>query len=223
MRLRHNPEARPELHAFEYFVDNPFECKGNWHSTFTAKQPLHLELGCGKGNFISVIAGSNPKINFLAIDIKSEVLVLAKRKVEEYYKKTGLPIQNILFAAQDIERIDDIFAPEDTVDTIYILFPNPWPKVRHKKRRLTHTRQLMKYRTFLKDEGLIHFKTDDTELFEESLLYFEEAGFEIIFSTEDAHKENALPMDICTEHEEMFAGQGVAIKYMVAKKQRLPV
>ena len=220
IRLRHNPLARPALQEWEYFIDNPYNEKGKWHSAFTATQPLHLELGCGKGGFISAMASSTLQVNFIAVDIKSEVLFLAKQKTEEVYSTANVPMRNIIFTAQDIERIDDIFAPEDTVDTIYILFPNPWPKERHKKRRLTHTRQLIKYRTFLKNNGEIHFKTDDDELFEESLAYFEEADFTIEFCTRDAHSEKHLPLSVITEHEEMYAGQGIKIKYLLAVKNK---
>ncbi len=218
MRLRHNPSAKPELDAWDYFVEAPAEKKGQWHNAFTTKQPLHIELGCGKGSFLAKLASHNPQINFLALDMKNEVLVATKRKVENAYETLGIPLHNVLITFQNIEHIEDILSAEDAADVIYINFPNPWPKGRHNKRRLTYPAQLKAYRTFLKDGGKIYFKTDDDALFEDSLLYFEEAGFSIVFSSRNAHAEAALPLDIRTEHEEKFSAQRIPIKYLVAEK-----
>lgn len=107
---------------------------------------------------------------------------------------------------------------EDTVDRIYINFCNPWPKPKHKKKRLTHTKQLMLYREFLKDGGEIYFKTDDDELFNESLKYFEEAGFEVLVKTYDLHNENIFANNIETEHEKMFSEEGKKIKALICRK-----
>lgn len=218
MRLRHNPSAKPELDAWAYFVADPETKKGKWHAAFTNTQPLHVELGCGKGSFLANLASHNPRTNFLALDMKNEVLVMTKRKVEHAYETLGLPIHNVLITFQNIEHIADILSAEDVADVLYINFPNPWPKGRHNKRRLTYPTQLQAYRTFLKDGGKIYFKTDDDDLFEDSLLYFKEAGFSIIFSSYNAHAEPSLPLDIRTEHEEKFAAQGIPIKYLVAEK-----
>ena len=105
---------------------------------------------------------------------------------------------------------------EDTVDKIYINFCNPWPRGKHHKKRLTHPKQLELYKTFLKENGEIHFKTDDDNLFIDSLHYFEDTGFEIIWKTYDLHSEN-LDNNIITEHEEMFSKQGIKIKSLIAK------
>lgn len=119
--------------------------------------------------------------------------------------------------AYDIERILDVFSKEDKIDRIYINFCNPWPRPRHRKKRLTHTRQLEKYKEFLKDGAEIHFKTDDDALFSDSLEYFKEAGFEQVWTTEDLHAEN-LAENVCTEHEKMFLEQGIKIKAGIFKK-----
>ena len=113
-------------------------------------------------------------------------------------------------------RIDDVIGEADEIEAIYINFCNPWPKPRHRKKRLTHTRQLEKYKMFLKQGGDIYFKTDDDALFEDSLKYFEEAGFNIIFKTYDLHKE-CQGNNIVTEHEEMFSKQGIKIKAAIAQ------
>ena len=115
------------------------------------------------------------------------------------------------------ERILDVFDKNDTVQRIYINFCNPWPRGKHKKRRLTHTRQLENYKKFLdKENGEIYFKTDDDELFEESLEYFKEEGFKLEKITHDLHNEMIFE-DIRTEHEQMFTEQGIKIKALIAK------
>ena len=218
MRMRAKPWARPELAACPFNIRNPAEHWGNWKNVFAEKKPLRMELGCGKGEFVAQICTAEPDYNYLAIDIKSEVLVLAKRAVEAAYLEAYGPekaVENVRVMSQDIERIAMMLAPEDEIDRIYINFCNPWPKDRHKKRRLTHTRQLNNYKTFLKPGGRIYFKTDDDELFTESLDYFAEAGFEIEFITYDM-AEKPLPENIVTEHEKMFTEQGIKIKGLIA-------
>ncbi len=174
MRLRKKPWARPELEACNFFITNPSENKGKWKQSFVNDNPIYLELGCGKGTFIAVHGSENEDINYIAIDIKDEVLVLAKRNIEKAYEDKNKEINNLKLMAQEIALINDIFSEEDVVDRIYINFCNPWPKERHKKRRLTHTRQLENYKNFLAEDGEIYFKTDDDELFDESIEYFKE-------------------------------------------------
>lgn len=213
MRMRRKPWARPELDASEVYIKNPHDFYEHWQDAFDKEQPLVMELGCGKGSFIAQKAFMHPEKNFIAFDIKSEVLAIAKRNIEAVYGTTHCP--NVKITAFDIERIPLVVSPADTIDEIYINFCNPWPKDRHKKRRLTHTRQLNNYKTFLKKDGKIFFKTDDDELFTESLDYFAEAGFEIEFITYDM-VENSLPENIVTEHEKMFMDQGIKIKGLIA-------
>lgn len=179
---------------------------------------MHLELGCGKGGFIAELAAAVPEINFLAMDMKSEVLALAKRKVEKSFAAAGRRQDNLLLFAWDIERLDAVFQPgEDVFERIYINFCNPWPKPRHHKHRLTHTRQLLLYRNYLPDGGQIRFKTDDDELFADSIGYFEEAGFRIDFLTRDLHA-SGFSENVETEHEQMFTEQGLTTKFLIAEK-----
>ena len=213
MRMRRKPWARPELDASQVYIKNPHDYYEKWQSAFDVPQPLVLELGCGKGTFIANKAFMHPEKNYLAFDIKSEVLAIAKRNIEAVYGAVHCP--NVKITAFDIERIPLVVSPQDTVEEIYINFCNPWPKDRHKKRRLTHTRQLNNYKTFLKKDGRIFFKTDDDELFTESLDYFAQAGFEIEFITYDM-AEKSLPENIVTEHEQMFMDQGIKIKGLIA-------
>lgn len=159
----------------------------------------------------------NPNINYLAIDIKSEVLGLAKRNVEKEYLEAGKEIDNVLLTAYEIEIIQNILNEKDTVERIYINFCNPWPKARHNKKRLTHPKQLEKYKIFLKPGGEIYFKTDDTHLFEASIKYLEESGFNIISKTYNLHEEQIWKNNIETEHEKMFEEQGIETKALIAK------
>ena len=218
MRIRFKPWARPELEASKFYRDNPEELKDRWIQEFKNKEnPIHLELGCGKGNFISQLAVQNPSTNYIAIDLVDAMLGLAKRKVEETYLEANKEIDNVLLTRFDIERIMLILGKKDNIKRIYINFCNPWPKGQHRKKRLTHTRQLEKYKTFLANSGEIYFKTDDDELFQGSLGYFEESGFEIIAKTYDLHVEPIWENNIETEHEKMFSAEGIKIKALIAK------
>ena len=219
MRIRYKKWARPELEACKFYIDNPEEYKGKWHNVFKKKQPLHIELGCGKGSFMAELAVANQDINFIAVDLVDAMLGLAKRNIESRYKELDQDIDNVIITRHDIERILLFMSKEDAVDRIYINFCNPWPKPKHKKKRLTHTKQLMLYREFLKDAGEIYFKTDDDGLFNESLKYFEEAGFEIVAKTYDLHQENIFENNIETEHEKMFTEEGKKIKALIARKK----
>ena len=220
MRIRYKPWARPELEASSFYEDNPEEYKGKWKEKFKNKEnPIHLELGCGKGQFISRLASKNSNINYIAIDLVDAMLGLAKRNVEEEYKLQNKEIDNLILTRFDIERILLILNKEDNIKRIYINFCNPWPKGKHRKKRLTHTRQLEKYKEFLEDNGEIYFKTDDDDLFNSSLIYFEEAGFEIINKTYDLHSESDFWDNIETEHEKMFSEQGIKIKALIAKRK----
>lgn len=216
MRIRHKPWAKPELEASPIFIVKPEEVKNRWKEKYPRQQPFYIELGCGKGGFISQAAWRNPQANWLAIDIKYEMLGLARRKVVKIFEENQKEPDNIFLTACNIERVDMILGKEDITDRIYINFCNPWPRMKHKKRRLTHPRQLMHYREFLKVGGEIHFKTDDDELFEESLEYFKECGFIIKYLTRDLGNANYEP-NIITEHEKMFSDEGINIKFLIAE------
>ena len=218
MRMRKKPWARPELEGCDFFVIKPSDYKGKWRETFVRKDnPIYLELGCGKGTFMAVHASENKDINYIAIDIKDEVLVLAKRNIEKAFEDKNEVIDNVKLMAQEIAIIDEMLSEEDVIDRIYINFCNPWPKERHKKRRLTHTRQLENYKKFLNNNGEIWFKTDDDELFEESIEYFKESGFNIEYITYDLHSSD-FKYNVTTEHEDMFTKQGIKTKFLIARR-----
>lgn len=216
MRIRRKAWARPELEVCEYFIDNPKEQKGKWKENFKNNNPIHLELGAGKGVFIADLAIKHLEINYIAIDIKSDVLGYARRNIEKTYTEAGQKVENILLTAYNIEQIADIFSEEDKIDRIYINFCNPWPKAKHNKRRLTHTKQLELYKKFLKPQGEIYFKTDDDDLYLASLRYFEESGLKIFYKTEDLHNDN-VEENVLTEHEIMFINKGIKIKAIKAR------
>ena len=218
MRIRYKKWARPELEASKFYIDNPEDMKGKWKEQFKEpEQPLHLELGCGKGQFISTLASCNLNINYIAIDLVDAMLGLAKRNIEAVYREKNLEPNNVFITRFDIERIPLILDKKDKVERIYINFCNPWPKGKHRKKRLTHTRQLEKYKTFLKPGGEIYFKTDDDDLFRASLGYLEESGFTILEKTFDLHQEPIFENNIETEHEKMFSEQGIRIKALIAE------
>ena len=214
--MRKKPWARPELEACPFFIINPSEYKGKWQQFFGKERPIYLELGCGKGTFMAVHGSENPDINYITIDIKDEVLVLAKRNIEKAYEAKGHKLDNVALMSQEIALIDNMLDEKDEISRIYINFCNTWPKDRHKKRRLTHPRQLEKYKIFMKKGAEIYFKTDDDELFEESLEYFKESGFELKYITYDLHNSD-FEGNVMTEHERMFTEQGIKTKFLIAE------
>lgn len=218
MRIRYKKWARKELMESDFYVDNPEELRGKWKKIFkNPNLPLNLELGCGKGSFIAEIASSNLKQNYLAIDLVDPMLGLAKRNIEKAYREKNLNVDNVIITRYNIEQIDKILSKEDEIEKIYINFCNPWPRGKHNKRRLTYTRQLEKYKEFLKPNGEVYFKTDDDNLFLDSIEYLKQEGFKIVKQTTDLHKEENFWQNIQTEHEKMFTEQGITIKALIAK------
>jgi len=221
VRIRYKKWARPELEASKFYEDNPEEWKGKWKEHFTkTSNPIHLELGCGKGQFISKLAVENQNTNYIAIDLVDAMLGLAKRNIENAYKEENIEPENVIITRFDIERINLILDKKDNIERIYINFCNPWPKGKHRKKRLTHSKQLEKYKQFLQPNAEIYFKTDDDGLFESSLIYLEESGFKVVSKTYDLHKEPIFKNNIETEHEKMFTEQGIKIKACIAKYEK---
>jgi tRNA (guanine-N7-)-methyltransferase len=177
--------------------------KGHWHEVFGRRAPLHVELGTGKGRFISQLAAENPKVNFIGIEAQQDVLYYAAQKVKE----KGLT--NVRLLVFDINHVLDIFAPGE-VDRLYINFCDPWPKVRHAKRRLTHANFLDKYRILLPAGGEIFFKTDNRPLFDFSLEQFAACNLEVEEVTFDLHN-SGYQGNVMTEYEMKFSGMGTAI------------
>ena len=219
MRIRCKPWARPELEASSFFIADPKNHKNHWNEVFRNQKPIYLELGCGKGGFASQAVLHWRDVNFIAVDIKNEMLVLAKRKVEQALQSENLTDEQVRVMILNIMQISEVFGEQDNIQRIFINFCNPWNKPKHKKRRLTHTRQLVQYKEFLKGE--IWFKTDDDQLFEESLAYFEETGFKISYITRDLHR-SGFAENLETEHERMFTEEGKNIKFLIAVQEENP-
>ena len=218
MRVRKKPWAAQELLDNTLVINDAPEKKGKWKEYFGNDHPIYVEIGCGKGGFIAQEAPANPEYNYIAIDIKNEMLVLAKRKLEAAYAEQQLPLDNVRIMIDNIMYLRECFAETDRLDRIYINFCNPWSKnAGSNKHRLTHPRQLLQYRRLMDEGAEIWFKTDDDDLFRDSLGYFPAAGFEITWQTFDLHKDEP-DWNLRTEHEGMFSEQGIPIKALIARK-----
>ena len=217
MRIRRKTWARPELSACPYFIAQPEQQKGRWGEVYGQRRPLHLDLGCGKGVFLAEAAHTHRDVNFIGIDISLDILGVARRNIAEIFGEEQP--DNVALCAYNIERLPQLFSPEEKVQRIYINFCNPWPTARHHKHRLTHTRQLSQYKPLLAPGGEIWFKTDNDDLYLATKRYLAEAGFEIFFDTKDLHGQNG-PENILTEHEVLFTAQGIPTK---ALRARLPL
>ena len=214
MRIRRKKWAEKELNEAEFYIDEPEIYKGKWKEKFENDNPLHIELGCGKGLFISTLAKQNPNYNYIAVDMIEAMLGVSKRNIEVAYENK-IP-ENLYLIRANVEKIADVFDKNDKIERIYINFCNPWPKKKHNKRRLTHIRQLNLYKSFLIENGEIYFKTDSDELFEATLDYLKEANFEIVSKTNNLEKEPIFGKNIITEQEKMFLDNGINIKALIA-------
>ena len=221
MRIRKKKWAEPELSVCNFYVKNPEENAGKWTQAFKKEQPLYLEIGCGKGGFAGQLALKNPDKNIIALDIKVDMLGVGRRTIVKLFEdvgKTQDDITNLLLVKYNVEMLDKIITADDKIDRLFINFCNPWPRAKHKKRRLTYYKKLEMYKTFLKPDSEIRFKTDDDELFDESLEYFEQSGYEILYLTRDLHASDVTD-NIETEHEKMFSEEGIKIKYLIARQK----
>ena len=221
MRMRRKPWTEPLLDACPYLINEPRSHRGHWRALFAdSEAPLHLEIGCGKGVSTAKMAHENPDVNYVAIDEVRHVLAVTIKNVTGEYG--GAEVKNLALSAVDAMFILDTFAPEDRVGRIYISFPNPWDeKAKQHKRRLTHPRQLMQYRSFLTPEGEIYFKTDDAPLFEATQRYLALCGFEIVYRTDNLHASGFSP-NYVSEHEALYAGRGLPIRFLIARMGTLP-
>lgn len=208
MRLRKKPwieEAILEFSDFLYTETAQIEQikKGEWTKEFGRQAPLYVELGTGKGRFITQMAARYPEVNFIGIEVQKDVIYYAGLKAKE------LGLKNLKLLRFDINNISELFA-EHEVDRFFINFCDPWPKARHAKRRLTHVSFLEKYRHLLAPKGQLLFKTDNRPLFDFSLEQFEEAGLKVNNLTYDLHN-SGMEDNIMTEYEKKFSGLGEKI------------
>lgn len=219
MRIRHKKWAMPELSVCPFFVDDPSVNIGKWSGVFKKEQPICLELGCGKGGFAAQAALNEPDKNFLAVDIKSDMLGVARRNIVRLFEEQGRQVDNLIITAFNVEHIEKMLSEDDVIDRIYINFCNPWPRSKHNKRRLTYPIKLEKYKSFLKENGEIRFKTDDLPLFNDTLEYFAQTGYEVVYKTNDLHNSDVQD-NIVTEHEKMFSEEGIKINYCIAVNKK---
>lgn len=207
MRLRNIRGSREAVIEDKYVVVEPEQLKGSWKGLFANDNPIHLEIGTGKGRFIMELANQNPNINYIGIEKYSSVLLRALEKVRE------TELENLYFLRFDAEYLTSIFG-ENEIDRIYLNFSDPWPKDRHAKRRLPSRQFLGKYIQCLKKDGEVIFKTDNQDLFEFSLEEVKAANWEIKNKTYDLHNSEYIAGNIMTEYEERFVAEGKPI-YMI--------
>ncbi|WP_442595560.1 tRNA (guanosine(46)-N7)-methyltransferase TrmB [Neobacillus sp. D3-1R] len=212
MRQRNKPWAKEKMNQYpQYVIANPEQHKGKWSEVFDKNQPLHIEIGTGKGRFITGMAKSNPHINYLGIELADSVIVSALEKLID----EELP--NVKLLNVNAEDLEKYFAKSD-VDRVYLNFSDPWPKYRHAKRRLTFESFLRIYENILVDAGEIHFKTDNQGLFEYSLTSFSKYGLLLTYVNLDLHQSD-FEGNIMTEYEEKFSQKGNRIYRCEVKYQ----
>lgn len=214
MRLRNVKGSRETIASNDYVVHKETEMKGHWHQFFGNNNPIHIEIGMGKGQFIIELAKRNPDINYIGIEKYSSVLVRAIEKREQEPE-----LLNLFFIRMDAEYITDVF-DKDEVGLIYLNFSDPWPKDRHAKRRLTSAHFLSLYDQFLSPEGKIIFKTDNRGLFDFSMEQIPEAGWILESYTYDLHNSSYNEGNIMTEYEAKFSQMGTPINRLVAYRNK---
>ncbi|MDO4454599.1 MAG: tRNA (guanosine(46)-N7)-methyltransferase TrmB [Eubacteriales bacterium] len=213
MRLRNIPGSREVIGESKYVIHEMEEAKGKWSEIFQNDHPIYIEVGMGKGRFITQLALENPDKNFIGIEKYSSVLLRALEKREQ------LPeLMNLYFLRMDAEDLEKIFAPGE-VSGIYLNFSDPWPKDRHAKRRLPSKEFLARYDKILAREGKVEFKTDNIDLFRFALEQVQEAGWKLEAHTYDLHHEPEMVKgNIMTEYEERFSSQGNPICKMIISR-----
>lgn len=217
MRLRNIPGAQDAILESPYVVQEPQTKKGHWTEVFEKKQPLHIEVGMGKGRFLMDLARLHPEINYIGIEMYDSVLLRALQKREEL-EQEGVVYSNLYFMRVDARLLPEIFA-QGEVDKIYLNFSDPWPKDRHAKRRLTSPQFMAVYDQILCPEGKVEFKTDNRGLFDYSLEAIPEAGWEIEMHTFDLHHSEYAEGNVMTEYETKFSGEGKPICKLTASRK----
>lgn len=215
MRLRNKPWAKEKIASYpQYIIPQSEQYKGRWHELFANDNPIHIEIGTGKGRFITEMAKMHPHINYIGIELYESVIVCALDKLIE----NDLP--NLRLLNVNAKELTNIFAKGE-VERIYLNFSDPWPKKRHEKRRLTYRSFLELYENILVDEGEIHFKTDNRGLFEYSLVSFSQYGLVLQYVSLDLHRSD-VEGNVMTEYEQKFSEKGNPI-YRCEVKYRKPM
>lgn len=214
MRLRNVRGAREEMLVNPHVIQEPQAHRGQMAAVFGNANPLRIEIGMGKGRFLTELAVSAPDVNYIGIEKYSSVLIRGIEKQEQ------LLLPNLKFIRMDAEELPQVFS-QGEVDRIYLNFSDPWPKDRHAKRRLTSPAFLNRYAQVLKPEGVVEFKTDNEALFDFSLQSVKESGWELLSVTRDLHNSPMAEGNIMTEYEEKFSALGNPIYKLVAVQKAL--
>lgn len=210
MRLRNNPKAYDIMEEnSDLVILNPIEYKGRFKSIFDKAQPLHIEIGMGKGDFIYEMALKKPNINFIGIEKFPSVLAAAINKMNKKDK-----LNNLRLMHYDAIQLDEVFET-DEVDRIYLNFSDPWPKKKHSKRRLTSSSFLDVYKNILVNDGHIEFKTDNRGLFEYSLISINQYGMNLEYVSLDLHHSPEVIDNVMTEYERKFSVNGPIYKMII--------
>ena len=214
MRLRNIPGADAAVAACPYVIEHPQDLRGHWDDRFETKQPIHIEVGMGKGQFLFGQAAAHPEINYIGIERYTSVLLRAIQKINP-----DEPPKNMLFICMDAAELPEVFAP-DEIARIYLNFSDPWPKDRHARRRLTSSEFLARYDQILATDGSIEFKTDNRALFDFSLDEIEHSAvWKLAAHTFDLHHTPDLcEGNIMTEYEKNFVSKGMKIHMLEARK-----
>ena len=210
MRMRKKKNLAPRMEACgAYLIRDPFALRGRWRELMPEARELRVELGCGKGGFTVGTAAAEPEVLLIAVEKVPDAMVVAMEKARD------AALRNVWFVDGDAALLPDMFA-DGEIDRLYINFCDPWPPKRQAKRRLTHGNFLKLYRKVLKDNGQIHFKTDNDPLFAFSLEQFAQEGWELREVTHDLHADG--PVGVMTDYEAKFYDQGITINRCVAVK-----
>lgn len=209
MRLRNDKNAKQIIENSKYIIKNPEEFKGKWKDVFNNDNPIYIEIGMGKGDFIIGNAIKNKNINYIGIEMYDTVISKALKKADE------LEIDNLRLIRMDARLIEDVFFHE--IDLIFLNFSDPWPKNRTAKKRLTHERFLNRYESIFKNKKTIFMKTDNVKLFEFSIESLSEYGYKLKNISLDLHNSD-YEDNIMTEYEKKFSEKGIKINRLEAYK-----
>lgn len=219
MRLRNIPGAKDAIEESIYVIQNPQENKGCWDKVFPQNQPIHLEVGMGKGRFLMDMARLHPEINYIGIEMYDSVLLRAIQK-REVLAEEGENLSNLMFMRMDARLLPEVFEKGE-VAKIYLNFSDPWPKARHARRRLTSNEFFKLYDKVLTADGTVEFKTDNRPLFDFSVEELKTSELFVLDQLSyDLHNDSKMNQgNIMTEYEAKFSSMGNPICKLIAKRR----
>lgn len=209
MRVRKKKHGAERIAACaELLIGDVVQLNGGFEGIFPNNAPVHMEIGCGKGNFAVGMAAKHQDVNFVALEKVADVCCVALEKAKA--RADERPRDNLRFIISDAKNLSDNL-PEHSLDCIYLNFSDPWPKAGHAKRRLTHRGFLELYRRLLKEDGVLKIKTDNVGLFDFTLEEIAACDMEILWQTRDLHAQPENAENVMTEYEKNFSDKGVSI------------